>query len=128
MPDTGTIKVVDASALAAVVFEEPTTDEVAERLRDCDLVAPALLHFEMANVCWVKMRRTPEQHDALLAAFHMPGLVVETLDVDHHAVVDLALRTGLTTYDASYLWLARDLAIELVTLDRRLAEAAEKFL
>jgi predicted nucleic acid-binding protein len=52
---------------------------------------------------------------------------VETVEVDHHAVVELALRTGLTTYDASYLWLARDLAIELVTLDRQLAEAVEKF-
>ena len=37
------------------------------------------------------------------------------------------MRTGLTTYDASYLWLARDLGVELVTLDRQLAEAAEKF-
>ena len=35
--------------------------------------------------------------------------------------------TGLTTYDASYLWLANDLGIELVTLDRRLATAVEKF-
>ena len=57
----------------------------------------------------------------------MPGIAVQTLDVDHQAVVNLALQTGLTPYDASYLWLARDLAIELITLDRRLAAAAEKF-
>ncbi len=39
-------------------------------------------------------------------------------------VVSLALATGLTAYDASYLWLARLLGAELVTLDRRLAAAA----
>jgi len=33
----------------------------------------------------------------------------------------------LTGYDASYLHLARMLEVELVTLDRRLAEAAETF-
>jgi len=33
----------------------------------------------------------------------------------------LALRTGLTPYDASYLWLAGYLGADLVTLDERLA-------
>jgi predicted nucleic acid-binding protein len=31
--------------------------------------------------------------------------------------------TGLTTYDASYLWLARRMRSELVPLDRRLEAA-----
>jgi predicted nucleic acid-binding protein len=38
--------------------------------------------------------------------------------------VDLAEATGLTAYDASYLWLARTLNAELVTLDRKLAAAS----
>jgi len=36
----------------------------------------------------------------------------------------LALETGLTVYDASYLWLARRLGAELVTLDKALDAAA----
>lgn len=126
MPDTvAGMKVIDASALAALVFDEPEAELIAEHVRDCELVAPTLLSFEIANVCWVKIRRHPDEREALLAAFHTPGLVVETLDVDHQAVVELALQTGLTAYDASYLWLARDLSIELVTLDRQLAAFAE---
>jgi len=119
------IKVIDASALAALVFDEPEADLVAEYVRDRELVAPTLLSFEMANVCWVKIRRNPDEREALLAAFQTPGLVIETLDVDHQAVVELALQTGLTAYDASYLWLARDLSIKLVTLDRQLAALME---
>lgn len=46
--------------------------------------------------------------------------------MDHAAVLDLAEATGLTAYDASYLWLARSLDGELVTLDRKLAGALQK--
>ena len=127
MPDTATIKVIDASALAAIVFDEPRGDRVANRIADCELVAPTLLAYEMANVCWVKLRRNPRQRQELLAALLTPGLAPETLNVDHPAVIELAGQTGLTTSDASYLWLARDLGVELVTLDRQLAEAAEKY-
>jgi len=126
MPDIGTIKVIDASALAAIC-SMPAGDKVATQIEDCELVAPSPLAYEMANVCWIKLRRNPHQRHALLDALLTPGLAPQTLDVDHHAVVELAMLTGLTTCDASYLWLARDLGVELVTLDRRLAEAAEKF-
>ena len=44
------------------------------------------------------------------------------LAVDHDAVLALAVTTGLTVYDASYLWLARTLDAELVTLDQKLAK------
>jgi len=44
--------------------------------------------------------------------------------IDHDDVLDLAARTGLTAYDASYLWLARQLGADLVTLDRQLERAA----
>jgi len=45
--------------------------------------------------------------------------------VDHDGVLALAASTGLTAYDASYLWLARRLSADLVTLDRQLAQAYE---
>jgi predicted nucleic acid-binding protein len=44
--------------------------------------------------------------------------------VDHVGALELALDSGLTVYDASYLWLARQLGAELVTLDKELGRAA----
>jgi predicted nucleic acid-binding protein len=38
-------------------------------------------------------------------------------------VLLLAERKRLSAYDAAYLWLAKELGAELVTLDRRLAAA-----
>ena len=115
------VKVVDASALAALLFAEPEADMVAARLHGARLTAPALLGHELANVCVIKGRRHPEQRDVLAAAFRLRGrLQVEIAPVDHDDVLKLAHMAGLTAYDASYLWLARTLGVELVTLDRQL--------
>lgn len=119
------VKVLDASALAALLFGEPEAEAVATRLDGARLVAPLLLGFELANVCLIKARRHPEQREALTAAFRLRArLGVEEMAVDHEGALGAAAATGLTTYDASYLWLARQLGAELVTLDRQLATAA----
>lgn len=119
------IKVVDASALAAIVFGEPEAEAVAERLTDARLAAPTLLDYELANVCLTKIKRQPDQRETLRAAFRLARrLKIEAVAVDHAATLDLAEATGLTAYDASYLWLARSVGGELVTLDRKLAAAS----
>jgi predicted nucleic acid-binding protein len=118
------VKVVDASAFAALLFGEPEAEAIARQLGDARLVAPALLAFELANVCLVKARRHPDQKTALMAAFRLRSrLGVEEVAVDHDRALELAAATGLTAYDAAYLWLSRQLGAELVTLDQQLAEA-----
>lgn len=118
------VKVVDASALAALLFGEPEAEAVAAQLGDARLVAPALLGFELANVCLTKSRRHPERRAALTAAFRMRNpLAVEEVAVDHDGALELAAATGLTAFDGSYLWLTRQLGDDLVTLDRQLAKA-----
>ena len=118
-------KVVDASALAALLFGEPEAEAVAVRLDGARLIAPSLLAFELANVCLVKCRRHSDHREALFAGLGLRSrLGVEEIAVDHASIVELALETGLTVYDASYLWLARRLGAELVTLDKALDAAA----
>ncbi len=119
--------VVDASALAAMVYGEPEAEAVAQRLAEGILVAPALLWFELENVCLKKLKHHPEDADHYLACrADAPEMGVQVRDVDHVAVVLLARETGLSTYDASYLWLARHLDAELVTLDKELREVASQ--
>jgi predicted nucleic acid-binding protein len=119
-----TVKVVDASALGAVLFAEPEGEAVAALLRGGSLVAPNLLGYEISNVCLSKLRASPMQRGDFLAAFaNWTELGIELVAVDHAAVLQLAEQLTLTSYDASYLWLARRIGAELVTLDRRLANA-----
>ena len=118
------VKVVDASALAALLFDEPKAKAVADRLEDGNLVAPALLSFEIASVCLKKLRSSPQQREALLAAFALyPRMPIEVVEVDHADTLQLAEAFGLSSYDAAYLWLAQKLAAEFVTLDRKLQAA-----
>jgi len=119
------VKIVDASAIAAIMFDEPEADDMTRRLGGAILVAPALLQFELVNACVTKLRRYPDLRDTILQAFAVQGgLTIETAEVDQAATLVLAEQFRLTGYDASYLWLAQRLNAELVTLDRSLGRAA----
>lgn len=123
------VRVVDASAIAALLFGEPEAPTVAAQLGNGKLVAPPLLAYEVASVCLKKLRRYPERRDALLAAHQLLARmpIVET-SVDLPEAVALAEHVGLSVYDASYIWLARKLQSELITLDPQLAERASRMI
>ena len=119
------VKVVDASALGALVFAEPDAGDVMNELSDAMLIAPSLIHYELASICLKKIHNHPSKTNELILAFQMAGrLAIETVAVNHVEVIELAKRTQLTTYDACYLWLVQKTNATLVTLDRRLKKAA----
>lgn len=116
--------VVDASAVCALLFREPKGALVAPRLSGVTLAAPNLLPFEVANVCVTKIRRSSADRNSLMALFALlPAMNITLAEVDHAEVLTLAVSSGLTAYDASYLWLAQAMAAELVTLDVALGAA-----
>ncbi|HEY2149479.1 MAG TPA: type II toxin-antitoxin system VapC family toxin [Vicinamibacterales bacterium] len=117
MPD----KVIDASALAALAFAEPSADAVIDEIEGHRLHAPTLIVFELMNVAWRRSRKQPAATALFLEALDvLEGLGLRFRGIDQEQVVKLGLETGLTAYDASYLWLARALRMPLVTLDRKL--------
>jgi predicted nucleic acid-binding protein len=116
--------VVDASALGAVAFGEPDAEAIAGQLAGEDLFAPSLVAYELASVARKKALARPEQREAIAWALEQVlTLDVQRIDVDQPAVLELALEAEITTYDAAYLWLARQLDASLVTLDAELAAA-----
>lgn len=118
-------KVVDASAVAALLFAEPKAEAIAARLGDGPLVAPTLLPFEVGSVCLKKLRRYPDQRAALLEGLSLlSAMSIRLSEVPGPDVVALAENESITSYDASYLWLAKALSCDLVTLDRKLERAA----
>lgn len=81
----------------------------------------------MASVCLKKIRAYPAQRTLIQEAFELAGqIAIEPVEVDHSRVVALANDNDLTTYDASYLWLAQELRAELVSLDTRLLKAMKR--
>ena len=120
--------VADASALAAVVFQEAGWEDVAERLDGAAVFAPELLKLELASVAWKKARNRPADAATILSALSIAldsRWNLNWHDVQPTDVVLVAHATGLSVYDATYLWLAGALGADLVTLDVRLAAAGE---
>lgn len=120
------VKVADASVLAAIAFGEPRAEEATALLQDAVLHEPPLLAYELASVAHKKALRYPDRVDAIAWALELVlALEIRWVDVDHRAVFHLALEKGLTTYDATYLYVARSLGAPLVTFDVRLLAVSE---
>ncbi|MHB8483233.1 MAG: type II toxin-antitoxin system VapC family toxin [Nitrospiria bacterium] len=126
MPTEIRVKVVDASALAALLFGEQDGVKISTLLKGAKLIAPALLTFEVASVCLKKIHRHPDQKNTLLSAYQLlHRMDIIQSEVDLIETITLAKTKDLTVYDAAYLWLANKFHAELVTLDRKLAEATK---
>lgn len=120
-------RVVDASVVAAWCFREPRAPEALALLQDSDLYAPFLLAYELASIARRKAAAYPLTLDLLDEALQTAlALPIHWSDVDHPAVFRLAVDASLTSYDASYLYLARLLGAPLATFDQRLARAASR--
>lgn len=120
--------VVDCSVLSAVLFQEESRDDALRIMAGKALHAPFLLATELASVA-IKKRSggcpEPPLRDALALygqqeiEFHQP---------DVQALYVLAVRHGLSAYDAAYLWVADLLQAPLATFDAKLAKAARAHL
>jgi predicted nucleic acid-binding protein len=121
--------VVDASIVAAALFDEDGRDEAAALLHGRTLHAPHLLDYEIANVGLKKQRRENVAAAALDSAFEAYArLSIERHAVDATAIAAVAARYELTAYDAAYLCVAEALMAPLATLDGKLAAAARAHL
>ena len=119
-------KVVDASVMASLIFEEPRAEEAAALLQGADLHAPLLMAYELTNIARKKAEQFPVQREDFVAALEAALVMdISWRDVRHSSVLRIALETRLSTYDACYLYLSRLLGAGLVTFDRRLGRMAE---
>ena len=84
--------------------------------------------YELASVARKKIRLDPDQEEPVLRALELLAAVpFRWVIVDQRGSVRLAVQTGLTTYDAAYLWVARSVGAQLVTFDERLQAAIRQF-
>ena len=113
--------VFDSSAIAAILGTKRR--EGVGLLRGRTTVG--LAYYELCNVLWKEaaLLRRVEPRAALEAAKRL-ALIFGEMRVEHltspedlRGLLDLALETGLTTYDASYLYAAKKLGAVLVTED-----------
>ena len=115
--------VIDASVAVKWVLDEPGSPQ-ARRLAAARLEAPDLLLVECASVLWKKVQlgdlRQAEAAERLGLLNCAPVTWASSPDL-LEAALRLALDLRHPVYDCLYLALALQLAIPLVTADRRFA-------
>ena len=105
----------------------PYSDSIIERLRDDRAAVPALWELDFTNVlrtACLRQRMTAQAAQRVIAQMVSLPIDVDRQPVPASEILALALRFGLSSYDAAYLELALRLQLPLATGDGPLRAAA----
>src|SRR5688572_18218200 len=124
--------VVDTSFVLAYLLPDEKERVVEETFAEfeenkIDFSSTYLLAFETINglrSAVLQKRQSAKAAELLLDSFLNMGILFEK--VDEKEVFQLALKKSISAYDASYVWLAKNKKIKLLTLDEKLEQALEQ--
>ena len=118
--------VIDANILIYALIECDNSRLIPQlRAKDADWRTTGLCLHETLNVLATYQRRgllTLEQCRELLKSANR-FITVAQCEVDMEASLAAAAKYGITGYDAQYVALAQNLAVPLITEDRKLRQA-----
>lgn len=117
--------VLDTSAVLAVILREPERVDVISLTRECELLAPAVLPYEIGNALTGLLKRrihTVEQTRAAWCAFN--GVPLELRQIDVGSALMVAARQRLYAYDAYVIQCAIEARCQLLSLDKGQSAAA----
>lgn len=126
--------VLDTSVAMAWCFEDeanPYADAVLDSLIDNAALAPSIWPLEVGNVLLVAERRkrmSQSESMRFLELLSSLPIKIESFSEQRmfEAVLNLARKQRLSSYDASYLDLAKQTGLKLATLDQSLRKAADR--
>ncbi|MDR1278298.1 MAG: type II toxin-antitoxin system VapC family toxin [Treponema sp.] len=110
---------LDASAIMAVIVDEPESEIVIYHTKDAIIVSPNMVSFEIANGITKMLKKklidTQEKMIRIIESFEK--IPVRTIEVDLKKSLEIAWRYNIYAYDAFYLEAAGRLNIPLLTFD-----------
>lgn len=106
-------------------------NDILAMMQNCEAYVPAIWSLEVANTLLVAERRNRmTQEQSQLAIVLLQSLLIHVDEATDSQALSSTLTLGrqesLAAYDAAYLELAIRLKLPIATIDRRLAEAANR--
>jgi len=110
---------LDASAIIAVIANEPEREYVIKNTRNSIIVSPNIIAIEIFNALTRMMRKnvidSKEKMIALYKNFKKMPIKIEEIDIEK--AVEIAWKYKIYAYDACYLETAKRLNLSLITFD-----------
>jgi predicted nucleic acid-binding protein len=116
---------IDASALLPILIHEPEKEYIVNATRNCELLAPFMLPYEIGNaLSRLKKRQILDEKQIIAASNDFQKIPLRLLEVDIENALKIASKYTIYAYDAYYLETACRLKIPLLTLDEPMKKIA----
>ena len=119
--------VVDASAIIAVIMNEPSRAAIIEATIAANLMAPESIHWEIGNAISAMFKRKLISIEQAVQAVRIYETIpIRLVRVELEASLVIAKKADIYAYDAYLIQCALKYKAPLLTLDNKLTSLAEK--
>jgi len=109
---------LDASAIMAVILNEPNRKTVITLTKNTTLLSPEVISFEIGNALINLFKKQKITEEELLSAYrNYTEIPIESIKVDIEKALKIACKYKIYAYDAYYLEIANRLKLPLITFD-----------
>jgi len=110
---------LDASAIIAVIADEPESQTVINCTKNAVIVSPNIISCEIANALTRMMKKkiiiSQKQMIDLIKNFK--SIPIKLVDIDLEKALEIAWQFNIYAYDAFYLEAAKRLQLPLISFD-----------
>jgi len=119
--------VVDTSVIIAVIANEPEREALVELTTGAELIAPHSVHWEIGNAFSAMLRRERVKVEQAIQAVRLyQRIPIRFVDVELEESLKIADTIGIYVYDAYLIRCALRYKSPLISLDRKLVNAAKE--
>jgi len=120
--------ILDASAIIAVIADEPEAQIVINCTKGAAIISPNIISCEIANALTRMMRKgivtSKEQMIELIQNFKK--IPLKMVEIDLEKTLEIAWNFKIYAYDAFYLEAAKRLGFPLISFDRGMIKIAKE--
>ena len=119
--------VVDASAIIAVIVNDPSNSDIIQATQGASLIAPASIHWEIANAFSAMFKRSRlSLEEAIKAVAVYKQIPIRFVEVELEESLRVANQLNIYAYDAYLLRCAQKQKAPFLSLDKALLTLAKQ--
>jgi predicted nucleic acid-binding protein len=116
---------LDASAIMAIILNEPNRDIVIRLTKGSVLLSPEIIPYEIVNALISLYKRQKLRKDEVMEAYNsFKKIPIRLLNVNIEKAIEISCKYKIYAYDAYYLEMSKRLKLPLITFDKQMRDVA----